>query len=168
MGGADPLFNGSGVARSIQHMRNYHRISCGPEPMQAKVSGAPMHPWAMYTDKGAFFEGVGTQLKRRFWPKFFALNFGFFSGFYALTWLYSAAGPRAKTHTRKWKLAEAADPRYPYEEFPDIWLPPDIDKDPKADCWRILHVAPRDEKIIMEAHDQAARSRGMLAKFTDN
>ena len=49
---ADPLFNGSGVARSIQHMRNYHRISCGPEPMQAKVSGAPMHPWSMYTDKG--------------------------------------------------------------------------------------------------------------------
>ena len=70
---------------------------------------------------------------------------------------YILPGPRAKTHTRKWKLAEAADPRYPYEEFPDIWLPPDIDKNPKADCWRILHVVPRNEKIIMEAYDQASR-----------
>merc|ERR1712071_356893 len=104
-------------------------------------------------DKGDFFNGVGTQLKRNFWPKFFAVNAGFFGVAYGLTYILAVAGPRAKTHTREWKMAEAADPRYPFEDLPDIWLPPDIEKDPKADCWRILHCVPRNEKIIIEAYD---------------
>ena len=46
-------------------------------------------------------------------------------------------GPRPKTMTRKWKEAEV-NSYYPFQSFPDIYLPPDISRDPKASCWRIM------------------------------
>jgi hypothetical protein len=117
----------------------------------------------MYTDKGGFFDGVGTQLKRNFFPKYFAVVGAYCGLAYGLTYMYAAAGPRPKTHSRKWKELEYEDPRYPFQDFPDIQLPPGIDKDPKADCWRILHVVPRKERIIIEAWD-SMRGNGFVAK----
>jgi hypothetical protein len=150
---ADPIFNGSRVARSIQMMRSYHRLPVGPEPPQLKMRGAQLHPWSMYTDKGGFFFGVGTQLPRNFFPKFIATTAVIVGLAYSYVWLFYAAGPRPKTQTRKWKELESEDPRYPFQELPEIQLPADIDRDPNADCWRVLNQVPRREKIIVEIWD---------------
>uniref|UniRef100_UPI002FE4FB23 COX4 n=1 Tax=Euglena gracilis TaxID=3039 RepID=UPI002FE4FB23 len=165
---ADPIFNGSKVVRSIQMMRSYHRLPVGPEPPHLKIRGAPLHPWSMYTDKGGFFFGVGTQLPRNFFPKFLATTSAIMGVTYGLVWLYNAAGPRAKTQTRKWKELESEDPRFPFQEIPEIYLPSDIDRDPNADCWRILNQVPRKEKLLVEITDPLRNFDFKVAKIKEN
>eukprot|EP00906_Rhabdomonas_costata_P013258 RCo019055 len=135
--GAEPIHNGYGVIRSIQHVRIPSRIPCGPEQSFLKTPGAPIHPWSMYTDKGDYVFGMGTQLGRHYIRKFIAVNLFIGGVAFSALWLFLAAGPRAKTMTRKWKEAEV-NSYYPYEKFPDIKLPADIDRDPKAACWRYM------------------------------
>eukprot|EP00996_Jenningsia_fusiforme_P000633 NODE_1571_length_1489_cov_129.792361_g1417_i0.p1 GENE.NODE_1571_length_1489_cov_129.792361_g1417_i0~~NODE_1571_length_1489_cov_129.792361_g1417_i0.p1 ORF type:complete len:165 (+),score=27.53 NODE_1571_length_1489_cov_129.792361_g1417_i0:802-1296(+) len=161
---ADPLFNGANVVRSIQHMRVPHRLPCGPEQPHIRVPGAPLHPWSMYTNKGDFFFGVGTKIAKNYYTKFAFGAAALFSAAYGITFFYAAAGPRAKTMTRAWKEAEA-DPRYPLEQLPDLYLPPNIPRDPQAECWRIVDL--REEPLVITIQSYM-KNRWKVAKQRDN
>lgn len=166
--GAEPISNGFNVIRSIQHVRVHNRIPCGPEQPFIKVSGAPIHPWSMYTDKGDGLLGMGTQLARYYPRKFLAVNIVMGSTFFGMIWLFLAAGPRPKTQTRKWKEAEV-NSYYPFEQFPDMKIPADIDKDPKAACWRFMDkVGLRPSLYLSYATNVRKLGFENQAKFKDN
>jgi hypothetical protein len=123
-------------------------LPCGPEPPHVVIRGAPLHPWAKYTDKGDCLIGIGAQLPRHYIPKFFAMMATVNIVSFGLIWFAMAAGPRPKTHSRKWKEAEK-DFYYPFEQFPEMKLPADISRDPKAACWRYLdRVGLRDPLVL--------------------
>jgi hypothetical protein len=166
--GAGPLFNGAGVIRSIQHLRVVNRIPYGPEQFWQHTKGAPLHPWSMYTEKGSPLFGTGTKLARHYKWKALGMfvSFGIFAR--SLVFLFMASGAKAKTMTRKWKEAEV-DSYYPFQQFPDAYIPADISRDPKADCWRIVdRVCLRDSLVITAGSNMRKIGFANLAKVKDN
>eukprot|EP00993_Chasmostoma_nieuportense_P003944 NODE_4634_length_760_cov_179.624013_g4475_i0.p1 GENE.NODE_4634_length_760_cov_179.624013_g4475_i0~~NODE_4634_length_760_cov_179.624013_g4475_i0.p1 ORF type:complete len:196 (-),score=40.83 NODE_4634_length_760_cov_179.624013_g4475_i0:120-707(-) len=132
-----PIYNGSHVDRCIQYMRVPFRLTRGVLPTNQRLVGLKLHPWSMYTDKGDYLWGSGTQLARNypFKTTVFLGSLALFS--YCLMTFYQLAGSRPRSHTRAWKEAER-NYSYPVHKFPDIVLPPDVDRNPNSPIWQVV------------------------------